>query len=175
MTRVWPGDPSPLGASFDGVGTRFAVVSSIAEAVELCLFDDDGEETRVELPERTGDVWHGELPDVGPGHPFATSIAWAAANGITEGYDDGTFRAGEPITRQAVAAFFHRFAGEPTPEPGGPTFSDVGPGHLFEDEITWLAASGITEGYPDGTFHPLEEVTRQAIAAFFHRYPAPTP
>ena len=49
---VWPGNPYPLGATYDGGGTNFAVFSEVAERVELCLFDDDGTETRVDLPER---------------------------------------------------------------------------------------------------------------------------
>ncbi len=75
--RVWPGKPAPLGASWDGSGTNFAVFSGSAAneggspgqrgGVTLCLFDAEGVEIRVPLPERTGSVWHGYLPDVGPG------------------------------------------------------------------------------------------------------------
>jgi glycogen operon protein len=64
---VWPGRPAPLGATFDGEGTNFAVFSSVAETVSLCVFDDQGAETRIELPERTGDSWHCYLPGIGPG------------------------------------------------------------------------------------------------------------
>ena len=49
-TEVWPGKAYPLGATYDGVGTNFALFSEAAERVELCLFDDDGTETRVVLP-----------------------------------------------------------------------------------------------------------------------------
>ncbi|MDQ2648781.1 MAG: glycogen debranching protein GlgX [Actinomycetota bacterium] len=82
--RVWPGDAYPLGATFDGLGTRFSVVSSVAEAVELCLFDDDGGEQRVELPERSGDVWHGELPDVQPGQRYGYRVhgPWDPGHGL---------------------------------------------------------------------------------------------
>jgi isoamylase len=85
--RVWPGDPYPLGATFDGVGTRFAVVSPCADVVELCLLEGEGEgivETRVELPERSGDVWHGFLPDVVPGQQYGFRVqgAWDPAAGI---------------------------------------------------------------------------------------------
>ena len=48
--RAWPGRPGPLGATFDGIGTNFAVFSEVAERVEVCVFDDDGNEMRVELP-----------------------------------------------------------------------------------------------------------------------------
>src|SRR5690606_8070582 len=62
MREVWPGEPYPLGASWDGVGTNFSLFSEVAERVELCLFDDDGTETRVELTEVDAFVWHGYLP-----------------------------------------------------------------------------------------------------------------
>ena len=83
-TRIWPGEPAPLGATFDGVGTRFAVVSSIAEQVDLCLFDADGHEEHVQLPERTGDVWHVELPDVQPGQRYGYRVhgPWAPDQGL---------------------------------------------------------------------------------------------
>ncbi len=63
---IWPGSPYPLGATFDGGGTNFAIFSEAAERIELCLFDGDVER-RVDLPERNGFVWHGYLPRVGPG------------------------------------------------------------------------------------------------------------
>jgi isoamylase len=62
--KVWPGTPYPLGATFDGSGTNFSVFSAVADKIELCLFDPDGQETRVEFPEVTGFCWHGYLPEV---------------------------------------------------------------------------------------------------------------
>ncbi|MGH0036779.1 MAG: glycogen debranching protein GlgX [Myxococcota bacterium] len=67
--RVWPGRPYPLGATWDGEGTNFALFSRHATAVELCLFDPDGgpeSEVRIELRERTNFVWHAYLPEVRP-------------------------------------------------------------------------------------------------------------
>jgi len=52
---------------------------------------------------------------------------------------------------------------------GGQTFSDVPPSHPFYNDITWLSRSGITTGYPDGTFRPGAPVTRQAMAAYLQR------
>jgi isoamylase len=72
--EVWPGAPFPLGANFDGSGTNFCVFSEVAERVELCLFDDDGKETRVELPEAAGYRWHGYLPRVGPGTRYGYRV-----------------------------------------------------------------------------------------------------
>jgi len=67
--RVWPGSPSPLGATWDGEGTNFAVFSEHATAVDLCLFNqrEDAEESaRIRLRERTDQIWHAYLPDVRP-------------------------------------------------------------------------------------------------------------
>jgi glycogen operon protein len=68
-SRVWPGRPAPLGATWDGGGVNFALFSAHAEKVELCLFDRSGvrEIARVALPECTDEVWHGYLPDARPG------------------------------------------------------------------------------------------------------------
>ena len=65
--QIWPGEPYPLGANFDGTGTNFSLFSELAECVELCLFDDQGNETRVDLPEVDGFRWHGYLPHIEPG------------------------------------------------------------------------------------------------------------
>jgi glycogen operon protein len=65
-TPPWPGRPFPLGATWDGAGTNFALFAAEAEAVDLCLFDPAGSQTRVPLAETTYQIWHGYLPDVGP-------------------------------------------------------------------------------------------------------------
>ncbi|MBB5956777.1 glycogen operon protein [Saccharothrix tamanrassetensis] len=72
--RPWPGTPYPLGAGYDGVGTNFTLFSEVAEYVELCLFDDDGTETRVRLPEVDGFVHHGYLLGVGPGQKYGFRV-----------------------------------------------------------------------------------------------------
>jgi len=74
MVRIWPGKPSPLGATYDGIGTNIAVFSEVAEQIEVCLFADDGSEIRVTLPETTGHVWHGYLPDIGPGARYGFRV-----------------------------------------------------------------------------------------------------
>ncbi len=70
MVEIWPGRLNPLGATWDGAGTNFSVFSEWAEAIELCLFDADGTETRVELPESTAYCHHGYVPGVGPGQRY---------------------------------------------------------------------------------------------------------
>ena len=67
---VWPGQPRPLGASWDGDGTNFAVFAEGADAVELALFDESGRERRIRLPEVTAHVWHGYVPEARPGQRY---------------------------------------------------------------------------------------------------------
>ncbi|MFA9444569.1 glycogen debranching protein GlgX [Egicoccus sp. AB-alg6-2] len=72
--EIWPGQPYPLGATYDGFGTNFALFSEAADRVELCLFDEAGEEQRVRLTEVTGYVWHGYLPTIGPGQRYGYRV-----------------------------------------------------------------------------------------------------
>lgn len=73
-SRVREGRPFPQGATFDGKGTNFALFSAHATRVDLCLFDDAGNEERIELPEYTNEVWHGYLPDVKPGQRYGYRV-----------------------------------------------------------------------------------------------------
>ncbi len=70
----WPGTPYPLGATYDGTGTNFALFSEVAERIELCLYDDEGTETVVPLRERDAFVWHGYLPNIGPGQRYGYRV-----------------------------------------------------------------------------------------------------
>ena len=81
--QIWPGQPYPLGATFDGVGTNFSVFSEVATRVELCLFDDAGAESQVDLPESTALCWHGYLPNVKPGQRYGFRVhgPWAPEQG----------------------------------------------------------------------------------------------
>lgn len=106
---VWPGAPMPLGARFrvgpDGVaGTNFALWAGGAEAVEVCLFDERGTETRLPLTELTHEIWHGFVPGVGPGQRYGyrvhgrwdpwTGARWNAAKLLLDPYAravDGSF------------------------------------------------------------------------------------
>ena len=73
--EVWPGKAYPLGATYDGSGTNFAVFSEVAEKVELCLFDADGGQTAcITLPEVDGFVWHGFIPTIEPGQRYGYRV-----------------------------------------------------------------------------------------------------
>ncbi len=73
-SEVWPGRAYPLGATYDGGGTNFALFSEIAEKVILCLFDDRGRERRIPIDEVDGFVWHAYLPEVGPGQRYGYRV-----------------------------------------------------------------------------------------------------
>jgi isoamylase len=74
--RISAGAPDPLGATWDGQGTNFALFSAHAKKVELCLFNSDGmqEVARIALPEQTGDIWHGYVHDIGPGQLYGYRV-----------------------------------------------------------------------------------------------------
>jgi isoamylase len=95
--RPWPGRPYPLGATYDGYGTNFAVYSAVAERVQLCLFaggnprmegpeftSGPGDEERIELTCGTGHVWHAYLPEIGPGtvYGFRVHGPWEPLRGL---------------------------------------------------------------------------------------------
>lgn len=69
-----------------------------------------------------------------------------------------------------MAAFFYRFNGSPAFNPGSQRFADVNTSNPFYKEIQWLAAKGITTGWPDRTFRPGAPTERNAMAAFLYRY-----
>ncbi|OBB20252.1 glycogen debranching enzyme GlgX [Mycolicibacterium elephantis] len=74
ILEVWPGKAYPLGATYDGTGTNFGLFSEVADKVELCLFDADGTESRVMLPEVDGFVWHGFIPNIEPGQRYGYRV-----------------------------------------------------------------------------------------------------
>src|SRR5918993_5893713 len=81
--QIWPGQPYPLGATFDGVGTNFSIFSEMATKVQLCLFDEAGVETCLDLPEITALCWHGYMPNVRPGQRYGFRVhgPWAPEHG----------------------------------------------------------------------------------------------
>ena len=109
--------------------------------------------------------------DVPTTHPFYKEIEWMKARSITTGWSDGTFRPNAPVNRDAMAAFFYRYAGSPHVDlPVTSPFKDVPADSQFYREITWLASTGISTGWSDGTYRPVTPIARDAMAAFIYRY-----
>lgn len=115
------------------------------------------------------------LRDVAPSDVFEPDIAWMVRNGVSRGYDDGTFRPRASVTREAMAFFLYRaWGGLAAPDlECVPTdvrrFSDVSASHPFCGEIEYLASMDVIRGWADGTFRPGLPVTREAAAAFLAR------
>ena len=117
--------------------------------------------------------------DVAISDTFFAEISWMFDRAISTGYGDRTYLPLASVSRQAMAAFMYRFAGQPdfTPPVSTP-FNDVATDSAFYKEICWMADQGISTGYGDGGFHPSANVSRQAMAAFMYRFagsPAFTP
>ena len=166
----------------DDVGTtataRPRPGSPLIDAIPTAVCTLDVDQRGVDRPQGPGcDIGAHEVdvafPDVPGGHPFNPEITWLAGQQITGGYADGTYRPAAPVSRGAMAAFLHRFAGDdPVTLPPTPTFRDVALTHPFAADIEWLASQQITGGYADGTYRPAAPVSRGAMAAFLHRLAA---
>ena len=72
--QIRPGSMYPLGASYDGAGVNFALFSQVAQKVEVCLFDEEDNETRIEMTEQNSYVWHNYLPGIQPGQRYGYRV-----------------------------------------------------------------------------------------------------
>ena len=119
--------------------------------------------------------------DVSRSTPHAEDIWWLASEEISSGYSDKTFRGTSAVARQDMAAFLWRASNLPSYRASAEdkeAFADVNEGTSHAQDIWWLAAKGISTGYPDGTFKGQDTVVRQDMAAFLYRLagsPAYTP
>jgi isoamylase len=184
--QVFPGAPYPLGATFNGAGTNFSVFSEVADKVELCLFDEDGGEVRVALPECTAYCWHAYLPEVIPGQRYgfrvhgprdlAAGHRCNPAKLLLDPYTKAT--AGE--LRWDEAVFAYRFD-DPEGPPSkldsaafmpksvviNPFFDwskDRRPGHTLHESVIYEAhVKGLTKRHPD-----LPEELRGTYAGLAH-------
>src|SRR6478752_7393033 len=129
--NLWPGQPFPLGATYDGNGANFSLFSEIAEQVELCLFDDDGHEERLVLPETTAFIHHGYVPGVQPGQRYGFRVhgPWEPEQGLRANpaklLIDPYAKAVEGEVQWSDAAFDHTAAegpdGPPDPTDSAPS------------------------------------------------------
>ncbi|MBG6180772.1 S-layer homology domain-containing protein, partial [Arthrobacter sp. CAN_A1] len=115
--------------------------------------------------------------DVSTSQQFYKEMAWLAEEGISTGWAEPnntrSYRPLQSISRDAMAAFMYRMAGSPvyTPPAKSP-FRDVSTSQQFYKEMAWLAEEGISTGWSDSTYRPLEPIKRDAMAAFIYRFDA---
>ena len=106
----------------------------------------------------------------------AKEVMWLGSKGVAEGFKDGAFRGLSHIARQDMAAFLYRLAGSPSYTPSAEDkkrfkdFQNPADTEVHAKEVMWLGASGIAQGFSDGTFRGTQEVARQDMAAFLHRF-----
>ncbi|NLH69043.1 MAG: hypothetical protein GX454_02500 [Brooklawnia sp.] len=108
--------------------------------------------------------------DVATTDPGYAEIAWMHSEGISTGWPDGTYRPDLSVDRDAMAAFFYRFKDSPAFNPPATSpFTDITPSTQFYKEMAWMKATGISTGWPDGTYRPWTPTNRDAMAAFMYR------
>jgi PKD repeat protein len=115
--------------------------------------------------------------DVPADHWAYAAVEYAAANGIVEGYGDGSYQPSWPVTRAQMAAFVARAIVEPIGEqglegyepPADPTFADVPTSMWCYKHVEYLSELGIVSGYPDGLYRPTATVTRDQMAVYVSR------
>ena len=171
MEEIWPGSPTPLGASFDGRGTNFSIFSSVAQRVDLCLFDESGDETRVEVEEVDAHHWHVHLPGVGPGTNYGYRVhgRWDPSAGLwcnpAKLLLDPYARAIAGDVEWGPACFGYRFEDPDEPEPTdsapavprsvvvNPWFDwsgDRRPNRPMDETVIYeLHVKGMTASHPD--------------------------
>ena len=112
-----------------------------------------------------------------PTHPYYKAILWAAGEGITKGYSDGTFGVDKSCTRGEMMMFLWKYAGKPAPKSASKSpFKDVPTTHSFYKAILWGYQNGITKGYSDGSFGINRDVSRGEAMMFLWKLKGkPTP
>lgn len=102
--------------------------------------------------------------------PFRKAVAWAVEKNITAGFNDGTFRPNDSVTRGQFVTFLYRYEGEPTTSGSVNGFKDAASiAAPYRQAVAWAVEKGITTGYGDNTFRPTAECTRWAVVLFMYR------
>ncbi|WP_062526443.1 S-layer homology domain-containing protein [Demequina rhizosphaerae] len=119
----------------------------------------------VDLPEES------PFADVSPSDGGYRAMVWLYQAGIASGFDDGSFRPNDEVSRRNLAKFLYRFAGRPEFEvPARSPYKDLTPRSGGYRAMAWMAETGIASGFSDGTFRPEQDVIRRQIATFLYRY-----
>ena len=110
----------------------------------------------------------GLFTDVAGGRFYSVPVLWAASTGVTQGYQDGSFRPNEVCKRWQMVLFIWRFLGEPKATTTT-DFKDVPKTAIYYDAVQWAAENGITNGTGNGNFSPDREVSRGMVVTMLNR------
>ena len=170
-------DVSPEDWFFESVSK--ATDYGIMNGLDHGIFSPAGQTTRAMGAKVLFEISGAEKPsftakfsDVFSHDWFASAILWAADNGVVKGYEDGTFRPNDNITRQDMVVLLYRFLGEPKAEKELLASYEDGSAvsEYAVDAMNWAIANGIIEGYEDHTVKPFGHITRAELAAVIVRY-----
>ena len=108
--------------------------------------------------------------DVSSSAYYYKAVIWAAEQGITKGYSNGTFGVGKVCLREHAMTFLWRMAGSPEPSSSNSTFSDLKATAYYYKAVLWGCENVITKGYANGTFGPSRNCLREHVITFLYRY-----
>jgi len=148
--RIVPGRPDPLGATPDARGTNFAVASG-GDEVSLCLFDADGTETQLVMPDRDGDIWHGFVPGLGPGQAYGFRVSDPYARAIQGDVRFGPEVVGHSMENPSAPSLLDSAHHVPRSLVSAalPPISVPKPQHAFADTILYeVHVRGFTTSHP---------------------------
>ena len=128
-----------------------------------------GEVETVAIPAGTNDCPSARFTDVNPNSCAHEGIDFMVENGYMNGTSETTFAPYEELTRAQLVTILHRIAGEPVADSFA-GYTDTNPKAFYAEAVDWAAANGIVTGYPDGTFHPYDAVTRQDMVTILYRF-----
>jgi len=173
-TEALPGSQFPLGATPDDGGTNFAVASSVAEAMVLCLFDETGAETQIPLKDYDAGVWHGFVPGVGHGQAYGYRASGRYDPALGLRCNPAKLLL-DPYARAftGAVAFGPEVLGYDTANPGQASTADsaahVPRGLVVDDAFTWSAGAGPAHRYADTVIYEVH------VKGFTMRHPGVPP
>lgn len=172
-------DVAPGDWCYDAV--RYVFETGLMNGTSASAFTPNASTTRGQIVailyrlEGSPSAGANQFRDVAPSAYYAQAVSWASANGIVNGYGDGTFRPGNPITREQLAAFLYRYASQKGRDVSERAelgvFSDAGQIASYAVEpLRWASAAGLINGVTADTLSPAGNATRAQAAMILTRF-----
>lgn len=158
-----------IGTFADGAVTVTGMQPGSSYRFYLNVKDNAGNLTREVITLTTPDCPSAEFHDLEPDAWYHEAADFVLAGGMMQGYGNGTFGPEDTLSRAMVVEILYNLQGRPQVT-GTDPYTDTEPGQWYTDAVLWATQEGIALGYGGGKFGPLDPVTREQIAVFFHRY-----